>query len=85
MNNWKQLTMKQVAQLYGNKIILSTWEQEFLLSLKNNKFRVSDKQMVVVTKILGKIGYINSDEYNKKKLHSRWSNIDAWTKIEYNK
>jgi hypothetical protein len=83
--NWKQLNIKQVAILYRNRDILSTWEQGFLVTLKENKFKVSDKQMSIVNKLLGKIGYLNSEEYYKNKINNRYSNIDAWTKIEYSK
>jgi hypothetical protein len=83
--NWKQLTIKQVAKLYSNKEVLTDWEIKYLISLKEQKFKVSAKQMEVVNKILGKISYYTSAEYYKKQAaYNKHSNIDAWTKIENN-
>lgn len=83
---WKQLSMKQVKILYTNTGLVTDWEKSFILSLKNNNFKVSSKQMSIVEKILGKIGYKNSEEYYKKQISkNKHYNFDTWTKIENSK
>lgn len=79
---WKQLTMKQVRILFDNTELVTDWERKFILSLKNTKFKVSNKQMLIVNKILGKLGAYN---LNYRGSLNKGYAIDAWSRIENGK
>jgi hypothetical protein len=71
-SNWKQLTVKQITILKSKNNCLTEWENNFIDSLRKQGYKVSDKQMVIVNKVLGKIGYNKSSGYSKN-----FSNQDA--------
>jgi hypothetical protein len=64
-SNWKQLTVKQITILKSKNNCLTEWENNFIDSLRKQGYKVSDKQMVIVNKVLGKIGYNKSSGYSK--------------------